>query len=441
MQKVYLLLRNNKQTGPYSFEELLQLHLKPHDLIWVEGKSYGWRYPTEVETLKSYFTIPEVPQPQATSFSPVEPASDAPVLPVQPKNIFVRMPVNGSQRSQPETKPVDPIEQKAEELRKRVQAFTPQQEPIKTNYARDLQDAEEEYTRWVYQKKTKKKSLINKKSTAVTTICLLLFFGGWYGVKFFSSVPPVAERIILPSSEEKGEPSTINETQAKENNRIEGDVVSSTTLPGKPVKEKIKVQGSTKEIVSEKQESVTGIETTQNETAEKNTDNAISEEKVPEVIAETPAENKKTLKEKISDLFRKRKGDESAAQSEPKSSGNDNERKATHRDDEDETIPALVDVSNEVELKTNKIADSWMMGVKNLKLTLYNRSNITIQSAKVEVLYYSEQNNLLEKKVLSYANIPPKKSQTIGAPDQRLADHIEYKVISATGIENAYAKQ
>ena len=54
MQKVYLLLRNNRQTGPHSLEELLQLQLQPFDLIWVEGKSYGWAYPTEVESLKPF---------------------------------------------------------------------------------------------------------------------------------------------------------------------------------------------------------------------------------------------------------------------------------------------------------------------------------------------------------------------------------------------------
>ncbi len=57
----------------------------------------------------------------------------------------------------------------------------------------------------------------------------------------------------------------------------------------------------------------------------------------------------------------------------------------------------------------------------------------------MEVLYYSEQNNLLEKKILLFSNIAPNKSQTVPAPDQRLADHIEYKIISATGIDNAYA--
>jgi hypothetical protein len=139
-------------------------------------------------------------------------------------------------------------------------------------------------------------------------------------------------------------------------------------------------------------------------------------------------------------LLKKRKGGEETASTESKpTDSNNGERTATRRDDKTGETPILTDVSEQVEIKTNKIADSWMMGVKNLKLTLVNRSNLTITAAKIEVIYLSEQNTVLEKKILSYANISPNKSQTVSAPDQRLADHIEYKVISATGIENAYA--
>jgi hypothetical protein len=53
MQK-FLLLRNNKQTGPYSVEELEQMGLRPYDLIWVNGKSAAWRYPGEIDDLKSF---------------------------------------------------------------------------------------------------------------------------------------------------------------------------------------------------------------------------------------------------------------------------------------------------------------------------------------------------------------------------------------------------
>ncbi len=58
----YLLLRNNRQSGPYTASELASMGLKPFDLIWLEGKSAAWRYPGELEELKS-FAPPVVEQP------------------------------------------------------------------------------------------------------------------------------------------------------------------------------------------------------------------------------------------------------------------------------------------------------------------------------------------------------------------------------------------
>ncbi|MBS1600093.1 MAG: DUF4339 domain-containing protein [Bacteroidetes bacterium] len=50
----YLLLRNNKQAGPYTLDDLKTMSLKAYDLVWVEGKSAAWRYPGEIEELKSF---------------------------------------------------------------------------------------------------------------------------------------------------------------------------------------------------------------------------------------------------------------------------------------------------------------------------------------------------------------------------------------------------
>ena len=50
----YLLLRDNKQNGPYTFDEIKVKGLKAYDLVWVEGKSAAWRYPGEVEELKPF---------------------------------------------------------------------------------------------------------------------------------------------------------------------------------------------------------------------------------------------------------------------------------------------------------------------------------------------------------------------------------------------------
>lgn len=50
----YLLLRDNKQTGPHTLDEIRALGLKKYDLIWVEGKSAAWRYAGEIEEMKSF---------------------------------------------------------------------------------------------------------------------------------------------------------------------------------------------------------------------------------------------------------------------------------------------------------------------------------------------------------------------------------------------------
>ena len=67
MSRVYLLLRNNQETGPWSLEELVSLELKPHDLVWVEGRSAAWCYPTEIESLKHIFPAQRTDSSEAPS--------------------------------------------------------------------------------------------------------------------------------------------------------------------------------------------------------------------------------------------------------------------------------------------------------------------------------------------------------------------------------------
>lgn len=48
----YLLLRDNEQSGPYSREELASIRLRSLDLVWENGGSESWKYPTEIDELK-----------------------------------------------------------------------------------------------------------------------------------------------------------------------------------------------------------------------------------------------------------------------------------------------------------------------------------------------------------------------------------------------------
>jgi hypothetical protein len=55
----YLLLRNNKQSGPFNLDEIRAMGVKAYDLVWVEGKSAAWRYPCEIEEFKSFAPVVE----------------------------------------------------------------------------------------------------------------------------------------------------------------------------------------------------------------------------------------------------------------------------------------------------------------------------------------------------------------------------------------------
>jgi hypothetical protein len=133
----YLLLRNNRQSGPFSLEQLVSFGLKPYDLVWVEGRSAAWRYPSEVDGLKAYAPVteeqpydrfykkpeekPQVTQvikpaePQPKSYVP--PKEEAYVLPAEnnaaasSRKVFVAMPENHvtKKQSQPAVVKAAPI--------------------------------------------------------------------------------------------------------------------------------------------------------------------------------------------------------------------------------------------------------------------------------------------------------------------------------------------
>lgn len=62
--KKYLLLRDNRQSGPFFLEELRDLNLVSKDLVWVEGESNCWSYPTEMEELKDSVVAEKKRQPK-----------------------------------------------------------------------------------------------------------------------------------------------------------------------------------------------------------------------------------------------------------------------------------------------------------------------------------------------------------------------------------------
>lgn len=176
-------------------------------------------------------------------------------------------------------------------------------------------------------------------------------------------------------------------------------------------------------------------------------DNAtVAEPTKDETVAAAPEQKKKTLADKIDGFIEKiaSKGpgrpQKEEAEEPPRTVPADGERRSTRRGEEGTAAPNRAELARQVEVVANN-TDNWMMGVKDLKLTVRNYNTVPLKSATVEVAYFSENDELLEKKTVRVANIPAKGRKVVAAPDQRMADHVELKVLSVSADEEAYAQQ
>ncbi len=437
MQKEYLLLRNNHETGPHSLEELIQLGLKPFDLIWVQGRSGGWSYPSEIEALKIY--LPPDEQEKAVQEQAVTQSITPTQKPAHP-HIFVSLPYKNSVAI-PETTPAgftasiaseNNLEARAEALRKRAQAFNgaPSTTEVRTNLNRSINSVEEDYTSWLYQTKTKKKNTVSGKQLVATALIAAgLVVGWWGGKKLFST-----SATTLSSKEETLQQPAVIKTVSQ--NTAGGYPSTTEVLEAQPAtvdkkeetatqKNKLSADGKKKGIVRVVDSPIVASGTNQSvETQE------VQEVVVPENTTATPEVEKPTVEEApkkksgigkiFAGIFGKKK--------EWPSKEETGERTAKRRED-----AAPVNLINDVDLRLKQDSENWMMGVQNAELTLYNRSNVQLNSAIVELSYLNEDNVLLEKKTIQFNNIGAKKSATASVLSHRTAQLLKYKIVTASG--------
>ncbi|HMC85591.1 MAG TPA: GYF domain-containing protein [Chitinophagaceae bacterium] len=92
----YLLLRDQVESGPFSFDELKEAGLNSTDLIWVEGQSTEWKYADEIKKMRDIVRYasairndhPEIVDPPQADIPPI----DAPQIDtgkIHPENNFV----------------------------------------------------------------------------------------------------------------------------------------------------------------------------------------------------------------------------------------------------------------------------------------------------------------------------------------------------------------
>jgi hypothetical protein len=433
MQKVYLLLRNNQQTGPYSLEELLQFDLKPFDLIWIEGKSAGWYYPQEIDTLQPYLPFYRKTTTEPATHSTVSQTSRAADKAV-PKKIYVSLPANVAREPLPASTYKEPVVNHRQETSSFADTFykPSEQDELKTAYNKSLEEVETDYMNWIYEKKAKKTRSVSPQGVFAACLLIGIASATWWMLNRTPD-PPVEtlpKQTASFASQHDSQQNKAAVTPAKQD-----DIVASS-----PKQEVKKNPVATKKTATGKvipktrpQEIIASNTTIANNDYQLESIPEVKQENIPTVINNTSGgggtatTEKKKIKDKFLGIFKKK----------PKED-NEQAKPAEEEGGERRSVRREANMAQSVTVRFT-VPNDWMMGIKGATATLTNRSNEALVKAVVEVIYYNDDNVVLDKKTVSFNSVKSKQTQTVSIPDHQTATRLEYLVLSATGSVEPFA--
>lgn len=286
MERVYLLLSNNLQSGPFTIGELLQQQLRPSDMIWIEGKSSAWTYLSELELTP--FIIAKDSVPDKNTEIPAK----------------------------------DEIERKAEELRQKVLASAPKHFPSipmqRETYSSPYKLPDNEI-RFV-DHRSERKTILGE--LAITFFIIGLFGVGIYkGREFLSEKKTVSNAVatkLVTNDQHSAQKNTTVANAAPVTDTTFRD--SSYIMKAKPKATVKKITDSTTSVKS--QTEIVPLDQAQNEIQENPekdpSENTQPEVKLPEAIpvkkevkaSTKPFEEKEEKKGFLKGLFKKKKKNE-----------------------------------------------------------------------------------------------------------------------------------
>lgn len=397
----YLLLRDNREKGPYSLNELLELGLKPYDLVWIEGKSAAWRYPSEVEELKAYTSVSEE-QPFDRFFkkntevlTSISDSHEKNELPATQKKIFVTLPP--SQIEIAETKPE--LSPSSENAYRRVQTITVSENPVaaEIKFAQPLDEIKEMYAKTYQHRKDKiaRKNLVLKTLKRASALAFILAMGIMIGFFIKSKSPKnnIADQSLLPPIQNS---TSIQTTAAATNTQMmpeQGNAIIPENL----------------------------IEPTKESDSRSNSNNekSITQKSKPAILNENSINN--NVKKSAPDL-----------QNAPAAVVNDQNgerNKKSRTGDNENTISSQEDISSLVSVKGSDYKHGAFGGIRDLQLTVRNDSKYILNNVLVELQYLKPSEQPLKTENISFQNIAPNGSLTIAIPPSKRGIKVEYKII------------
>jgi hypothetical protein len=170
--KKYLLLKDNKESGPHSLEELAGLSLKKFDLIWVEGASAQWEYASAFDELKPFISTP----PPAPAYRPE--------------------PVQRRENIELKYKPYVELPRADKQEEKRAAVSTADEKAIpEIKFEQPLSEIKERYIKSLEDQKFQFRNQFRKNSGAWIMALFIFLIGGAFVIKnIIDSTTGVSER-------------------------------------------------------------------------------------------------------------------------------------------------------------------------------------------------------------------------------------------------------
>lgn len=462
----YLLLRNNKETGPFSLEELLKMGLKPYDLVWIPGKSAAWRYPSEIDELKAY--APEVEEqpfdrffkkPGTTQQTEPVPASQqeipashqayAPKVTVAEqqkyvakKSVFVTLPGQLAEKKtaptpkpSPVPKPVPvPIpDYTAADVNETISIT---ENPVaKIKYSQPLDEIKEMYVKTLKERKDKiaRKSFLKISLKRAAVVAGLIGIGVLAG--FILRSKPAANGNLA----QQALPSSTANTALTENTPPAGPeptdqsaaAIPPATETETPVQQKQEPEH--KQRVSSETAPMNNANTTDDDLpAKKETVVPPSKAKAIMPAPQPKDESIITQQDYIAaeknpvtgERTRAVRSSDPKENTEGKTSSVTSERSSPSFQDR-----ALAGWGNQVTVSSNDYKRVALGGIRNLELTVTNRSKFSLDQVMVELQYIKPNDQPVKTEMIQFKSISANESATVRVPDTNRGVRVEFRIV------------
>lgn len=487
----YLLLRSNKESGPYALDQLITMGLKPYDLVWVEGKSAAWRYPGEIEELKPYAPVVEE-QPYDRFYKKPVPVSQQsgsviteefvkitpmlqegePVIMANAKSID-----HGARKYISVTmpkRPIAPIENSApgyveenpeaatSQFQKQPDIISHKESPsfekplvLEEKYSMPLDDIKQLYVENVLNKKNKKHSKFKVPGNVVILGVVLAFFALAITAGFFLTN---GEFKSITWEGEK-QPEIVQHTSFTQDSETTNENLPVTSEVNKPANTPVAGVAGKKQNFANKQPVVPQtLPADKSINAEKINDQVITEPEPSYPAAETDNVNNVISISNNTTPLPNNSNDTQPSHIPPTINDNDppaasvqtasnpvvntiEKSKANSNITDAERLWTKKRIRKLLVVDDIKYKTALLGGLKQVTASLTNHSKFKMDMVIVELDYLKSNDNTIKTEKLYFKNVLPDATVTLPAPNSTHGAKIDYRItlISSTELDYYYA--